>query len=57
MKHKKSEIWKKYKVVEGKIVREGRFCPRCGDGIFMAIHKEKDRTRYFCGKCKLTIWE
>jgi len=42
-KHKKSQIWKKYKK-EGK----GRSCPRCGPGTFLAIHKDRSS----CGKCK-----
>jgi len=58
MKHKKSEIWKKYKIVGNKVERLGKFCPRCGVGTFMAVHKEKNgKIRYYCGKCKLTIWE
>ncbi|MCD6371110.1 MAG: 30S ribosomal protein S27ae [Candidatus Aenigmarchaeota archaeon] len=52
------KVSSKYKIENGKLVRLGKVCPRCGDGIFMAEHKEKDRKiRYFCGKCKLTIWE
>ena len=42
-KHKKSQIWTKYK--DGKL--DGRFCPRCGPGVVMASHKG----RMACGKC------
>lgn len=44
--HKASERWKKY--AEGKANQ--RFCPRCGQGIFLAKHKG----RLFCGKCHYT---
>ena len=42
-KHKNVKIWKKYK--EGKTL--GKFCPRCGPGVFLAEHKN----RVTCGKC------
>jgi len=29
---------------------KGRFCPKCGTGVFMADHKN----RYSCGKCGFT---
>jgi len=32
-------------------------CPRCGEGIYMAVHKEKNgKIRQYCGKCHYTIW-
>lgn len=50
VKNKKpSEKWKKYKVIGNKITRS-KTCPKCGDGIFMAEHKD----RFFCGKCEYT---
>ncbi len=39
-----SERWKKY------AAGEKRFCPRCGPGIFLGIHKN----RLFCGRCHYT---
>ncbi|MEM5804559.1 MAG: 30S ribosomal protein S27ae [Candidatus Aenigmatarchaeota archaeon] len=42
-KHRKSSRRTKY--AEGKA--KGRFCPRCGPGIFLAEHKD----RVACGKC------
>ncbi len=58
MKHKPTKVSTKYKVEDGKIKVIGKVCPRCGDGTFMAVHREPDgRVRYYCGKCKLTIWE
>ncbi len=46
-KHKNVQIWTKYKVEGGKIVRTNKFCPRCGEGYFLAQHKN----RLTCGKC------
>ena len=44
---KKREVFK----VEGdKIVRQRRSCPKCGDGVFLADHKD----RLSCGKCGYT---
>lgn len=42
-----SKVWKKYKISGGKVERS-KTCPRCGDGYFLAEHKD----RYYCGKCK-----
>lgn len=38
--------YKKYKV-EGTILKRGMYCPRCGPGVFLAEHKN----RQVCGKC------
>ncbi len=46
-KHKNVQVWKKYKISGGKAAR-GKFCPRCGDGVFLAEHKN----RLTCGRCK-----
>ncbi len=45
--------WKLYVVKDDKVERKSRFCPRCGEGIFMAEHKD----RYACGNCGYTIWK
>ncbi len=42
-----SEKWKKY---DSSGIRKGKTCPRCGAGIFLAVHKD----RLTCGKCKYT---
>ncbi len=39
-----------YEVKESKIVRNRRFCPRCGPGVFLGEHKD----RFSCGKCGYT---
>ncbi len=45
--------WKYYKVVGDKVERLRKFCPRCGEGVFMAEHKD----RYSCGKCGYTEYK
>ena len=39
-----------YTVEGDKIVRKNPFCPRCGEGVFMADHGD----RVACGKCGYT---
>ena len=39
-----------FKVESGKISRLRRHCPKCGDGIFLAEHKD----RLSCGNCGYT---
>ncbi len=42
-----------YEVKEGKVVRKGQTCPRCGDGVFLASHAD----RLSCGKCGYTEYK
>ncbi len=49
-KSQPSQKWKKYAVDGGKVKRTGRTCPKCGDGVFLAVHKD----RASCGKCGYT---
>lgn len=46
-KKEPSKRRKLYEVFEGKVKRKSKFCPKCGDGVFMAKHQD----RYSCGKC------
>ena len=39
-----------FKVEGDKITRLRRHCPKCGDGVFLAEHKD----RISCGKCGYT---
>jgi small subunit ribosomal protein S27Ae len=39
-----------FKVEGGKIVRLRKNCPKCGDGVFLAEHKD----RLSCGQCGYT---
>lgn len=45
-----SKKYLKYKVEGNKIIKSGISCPKCGPGIFMAEHKD----RQTCGKCGYT---
>ncbi len=49
MKHKPVKISKLYKI-EGEKLSRQEFCPRCGEGVFLARHKD----RLTCGKCNYT---
>lgn len=42
---KPSQVWKKYKVDSGRLVRQP-LCPKC-EASFLSIHKD----RHYCGKC------
>jgi len=57
MKHKPVKRWEMIKV-EGQAAKRLRpSCPRCGEGTYMALHKEKSgKIRQYCGKCQYTIW-
>ncbi|NLT36952.1 MAG: 30S ribosomal protein S27ae [Methanomassiliicoccus sp.] len=39
-----------YTVKDGKLERKGRNCPKCGPGVFLAEHKDRNS----CGKCGYT---
>ena len=41
---------KLYEVSGNSVKRKSAFCPKCGPGVFMGVHK--DRTS--CGKCGYT---
>ena len=43
--------WAKYAIEDGKLVRKGEPCPECGQGVFLAIHKD----RKSCGRCGFTV--
>jgi ubiquitin-small subunit ribosomal protein S27Ae len=44
---KKSE---KYSIENDALKRKGKFCPKCGPGVFMAEHKDRNT----CGNCGYT---
>jgi small subunit ribosomal protein S27Ae len=50
---KPSEKWKIYSIEESKVKRKNKFCPKCGEGVFLAEHKD----RFSCGKCGYTIFK
>ncbi len=37
-----------YLVAGERIQRKNKYCPKCGPGVFMALHKD----RVVCGKCR-----
>lgn len=47
-----SKVWTKYKISGDKIER-GQTCPKCGNGNFLADHKN----RWFCGTCHYTLFK
>lgn len=49
----KNSISKFYKISGDKVERIKRECPRCGKGVFMAVHKD----RLTCGKCSYTEFQ
>jgi ribosomal protein S27AE len=57
-KTKRVKVSKFYDVVDKKINRKGKDCPKCGVSVKMAEHKTKDqKIRYACGKCGMNVWE
>ncbi|HUL62608.1 MAG TPA: 30S ribosomal protein S27ae [Methanocella sp.] len=42
-----------YELKDGKAVKKSQTCPRCGDGVFLANHKN----RMSCGKCGYTEYK
>jgi len=45
-----NSVSKYYEVKGEKVVRNRKHCPRCGEGVFLAEHKD----RRACGKCGYT---
>lgn len=43
----KSEL---YEVEDGELEKKRRNCPKCGEGVFLAVHEN----RLSCGKCGYT---
>ncbi len=40
--------WSKYSVGDdGTLTRKAEFCPQCGPGVFLGVHKD----RKSCGRC------
>jgi small subunit ribosomal protein S27Ae len=49
-KHESIKTWKKYEVKGEAAQAKNSFCPRCGPGTFLSMHKN----RQYCGKCGYT---
>jgi|TARA_B100002003_G_C13922135_1_gene448322 small subunit ribosomal protein S27Ae len=41
------QIWKFYKIDGNKVQKVKKDCPRCGKGVFLAEHSDRET----CGKC------
>ncbi len=41
--------YKKYRLSGDKLTK-GKSCPKCGEGVFLAEHRDRST----CGKCKYT---
>ena len=41
------KLHKAYTIEGGKITSRNKTCPKCGNGVFMAKHKD----RWTCGRC------
>ena len=48
-----SKRYQKYKVEGNKIIKRALTCPKCGPGIFLAEHKD----RQSCGTCHYTTFK
>ena len=53
VKHKPVKQSNFFKIEGKNIERTRKVCPRCGDGTFMAKHKD----RSYCGRCKYTEFQ
>ncbi len=42
--------WEKYEISGDTLKRKNKSCPKCGDGVFMAKHSDRET----CGKCGYT---
>jgi len=50
-KHSSPKIYKFYEAKGEAVTRNRKSCPRCGAGVFMAAHKDRD----YCGRCGYTV--
>jgi len=50
-KEKKAmQVWKLYQASGNKAERKNTFCSKCGSGVFLAKHKDRET----CGRCGFT---
>ena len=52
-KKRTSKKWKAYSTSGSGLTRKGKFCPKCGTGVFLANHKD----RLTCGMCHYTEFQ
>lgn len=46
-----SKKYKHYDVSSGSVKYKNKICPKCGAGVFMASHSDRET----CGKCNYTV--
>ena len=51
--HKHTDLKNIYEIKENRAGRKRQTCPKCGDGVFLAEHKNRSH----CGKCGYTKWK
>ncbi len=49
-KNKPTSTKYKFYTITGDTVKRGKYCPRCGPGVFLMNAKD----RLYCGKCHFT---
>jgi ubiquitin-small subunit ribosomal protein S27Ae len=49
-KKKLTHKWEAYDISGGTLVRKLKSCPKCGEGVHLAVHAD----RQSCGKCGYT---
>ncbi len=45
--------YQRYELKDNQVIRKNKSCPRCGNGVFLAEHKD----RLSCGTCGYTEWK
>jgi len=50
---KQNNIAKLYKIEGGDVVLKNKSCPKCGSGVFLAEHANRES----CGKCGYTVFK
>jgi small subunit ribosomal protein S27Ae len=50
---KRYERYKLFKIDSNKLDHENKYCPKCGEGVFMAKHNDRES----CGKCGYTVFK
>ena len=48
-----SKLYTLYRISGGKFEKRPSYCPKCGKGVAMGIHKD----RRVCGKCSYTEFQ
>jgi small subunit ribosomal protein S27Ae len=52
-KHESVKTHSMYELKGSELARKRKPCPRCGEGTWLSIHKN----RAYCGRCSYTLFE